>query len=151
MNWLFPGQLVDDIMHGLIFPAYKTIEHLIGPKYHGSRLSLFLLGGSLAIWRVAGTARRCSVWRERISQSTGNVAKEHMVDIERVAELNECFAEIIVSDFAQLFDRVRSSKLCSAVGASLSKQQVTPEAQYPPQAAHLLQILLIFYHSMKMR
>jgi hypothetical protein len=108
-------------------------------------------GGSLDIWRIAGPARRCSVWRERISQSTGNVAKEHMVDIECVAELNACFVKIIVSDFTQLFGRVRSSKLCSVVGASLSKQQVTPEAQYPQQAGHLLQILLIFYHSMKMR
>jgi hypothetical protein len=32
-------------------------------------------------------------------KSAGNVAKEHMVHIECVAELNSCFVEIIVSNF----------------------------------------------------
>lgn len=45
---------------------------------------------------------------------------------------------------------MRTSKLCSIAEISLGKRPVTSEAQCPPQAGHLLQILRIS-HSMKTR
>jgi hypothetical protein len=51
-------------------------------------------GSSLAIWHTAGLKWKCSVWREReFCKSTDNVAEEHMVHIECVAELNACLSK----------------------------------------------------------
>lgn len=104
--------------------------------------------------RHAGPAWWRFVWRERVPQGTGNISKKKKLvtgSKQVVGEVNTSIADIFISNFPSLHGRVRSSKLCKIVEASLGKQQVTPEVQYPPLAGHLLQILQISYHSMKMR
>jgi hypothetical protein len=76
--------------------------------------------------------------------------KKLMIGLQ-VAEVNTSVADISVCNFPFFHGRMRTSKLCNVVEVSLGKQQVTPEVQYPPLAGHLLQILQISYHSMKMR
>lgn len=73
-----------------------------------------------------------------------------MTDLQHVEELNTWIADILVSNFPFFHGRMRTSKPCNIAEASRGKQQVTLEA-YLPQADHLLRILLISYHSMKMR
>ena len=79
------------------------------------------------------------------------VSKKLMIGLQQVAEVNTLIAHFFVSNFPFFHGRTRTSKLCNIVEVSLGKQQVTPEVQYLPQAGHLLQILQISYHSMKMR
>lgn len=77
--------------------------------------------------------------------------KKPMVDHQHAEELNTLIANVLLSNFPFFHGRTHTSKPCNIVEAFLSKQQVIPEALYPPQAGRLLQILLIYYHSMKMR
>lgn len=102
-------------------------------------------------WCIAGPAWWCFIWRERISQGTGNIASQKLIVSGNWTHVPHFNAGILVSNFLFHHGRVRTSKLCNIAKASLDKQQVTPEAPYPPQAGHLLQILRTLFHSMKMR
>jgi len=142
------GLVCWQLMHGL--PCTTTFRDVSSVAY---RAQFVFLGADVLVDLPRRSSMVMLCMERKNSAGHWYVSKKLMIGLQQVAvaEVNTLIAHFFVSNFPFFHGRTRTSKLCNIVEVSLGKQQVTPEVQYLPQAGHLLQILQISYHSMKMR